>query len=409
MKKWFAFYIALKSCHIVLSQETIAITKDDFITDQYLKILINKAESPIQFSKGKFSGEGWLKVVSAADKNKYFLLGEDHGFSEIPKFTRELVRVQFYNKFITEIDSVTANVAAKVSRSSNLMADNFHQNHPSSLSFYSAEEEFELLKALNPHIEIIGLDQISLFSTGLILSEMSQMCKNERNKVEILRLMNLSDSLYNQARFSGNYDSLFIFSSTQEQFNDLSYLLDDENHPVKKLFQELKFSWEIYNQINGKNYSSRLEGMKNKFLHCDIKDKDKILLKFGAFHISKDTSLVGFDDIGRIVSSKAYHENESSFHLMIIGKKGTMNTFLPTVGMEVENFSIEDENHNLHFLEPFYENVNESNWSFFDLKDIRETLEKEISQIKDSKLRLLIKGYDALIIIPRVHASTMIK
>ena len=141
-------------------------------SDSLLNHSIDQNKYPFKFEE-TFEGLGWEKIVEASKKHKYFLIGEDHGFAEIPIFCQALAKNVKFDLFVTEIDSIAASVAEKVAHSTEGEKSVFHKNHLSSLSFFSAKEEFDLLVDLVAQgADVWGLDQVSLFSSGIAFDEL---------------------------------------------------------------------------------------------------------------------------------------------------------------------------------------------------------------------------------------------
>lgn len=364
---------------------------------------------------GSFQGEGWDLVLDMARKHKYFLIGEDHGLAEVPLFTRELIKNIDYDLFVTEIDSITASTARSIAADHTSRIEAFHRSNPSALSFFSAKEEFELLTQLSEkETDVWGLDQVSLFSTGIALRRLSEVCESKAAKELTTKLADLSDDLFRGAVKSGNYDTLFIYSSKQLVFDHLKEVLAGESREATSILKDLEASWQIYNGVNGANYSTRIGGMKSKLLNYYLHQasnglkNEKVLYKFGAYHVGKAESYLGEYDVGNLVFNLAHAEGESSYHLMVVGKKGEQNTFLPTEGMKSVPFNMEDKKSDLHSLLPFAELTDENKWAYFDLRPIRRAYRKGELEITDSFLKAVITGYDGLIIIPEVTPSGII-
>ena len=366
----------------------------------------------VQFVQGAFSGKGWTKVMKAAQDHQYFLIGEDHGFAEIPQFTAAIAKQIRYQVFVSEIDSVTAYLMQELAKKGPTDIQQFHQQYPSALSFYSAVEEFELAKLLaQQKAAFWGLDQVSLFSTGLVLNQLAKKASTQKVKALALKLSKKSDHLFQVATKTGKYDTLFIFSTPKTTLDQLIQACANENAQVKALARELAITWTIYNK---EGHSRRIAHMKQKLLNYYISNRSKwprnakMLFKFGANHVARGKSLLSSYDIGNLLANLAHAENKRSYHLMIVGKAGTMNSFLPTKGMNQSKFDITDKKHPLNGLKPFCEDLKQGEWAFFDLKSIRKKLNKERVLIKNKILERVIQGYDGLIIIPEVQASHLL-
>ncbi|MEM8895075.1 MAG: hypothetical protein AAGC88_10890, partial [Bacteroidota bacterium] len=259
--------------------------------------------------------------------------------------------------------------------------------------------------------DLWGLDQVSLFSTGIAFRQLNRICRTEEAKKMTADFADLSDQLFRLATQSANYDTLFIFSSKQHVFDALREVLQNEPQETKNIFNDIESSWKIYNGIEGAGHITRIAGMKSKLLnyyldrtHNNI-NYQKVLYKFGAYHVGKSESYFGGYDVGNFVSNIAEAEGRSSYHLMVVGKKGQMNSFLLADGMESASFDVSDSSSALNGLMPLAELVDEKNWAFFDLKPLKRMIRRGTLTVEDSFLRTTIKGYDGLVIIPEATAS----
>jgi len=359
-----------------------------------------------------FEGAGWEKIRELASTHSHFLIGEDHGLAEVPLFTKELVKQVPYDLFVTEIDSITASIAKMVSSQSSSQIKSFHADHPSALSFYSAREEFDLLQELaKTDTEIWGLDQVSLLSTGIVLQQLSEICRSEEAKTLTMEMATLSDQRFTEATRTGNYDTLFIYSAEQKDFDRLREALQGESPEAISILNDLETSWKIYNRVDDANYRTRITGMKSKLLNYytaqpEGQSYQKVLYKFGAYHISRSESIVGGFDVGNFVSNIAEAEGASSYHLLTVGKKGNMNSFLLAEGMQSAPYNITDEGSPLHELLPFAELVSDGEWAFFDLQPLRSQMKGGKMEVASPFLRKVLDGYDGLVIIPETVASS---
>ncbi|OJJ14183.1 hypothetical protein BKI52_43720 [marine bacterium AO1-C] len=379
---------------------------------EILTELIKENHYNIQPTKESFSGKGWEKVLQAAQKHKYFLIGEDHGFAEVPKLTAALAKQVNYQVFVSEIDSVTASLMQELAQKSAADIQQFHQQNPSALSFYSAVEEFELAKLLAKQgAAFWGLDQVSLFSTGLVLRQLAKKASGKKVKSLALQLSEKSDNLFRESAKTGKYDNIFIFSTPKSTLDQLEKACVNENAQAKALLRELLITWKIYNKAGHKR---RIAHMKQKLLNYYFAQRSKaqkgskVLFKFGANHVAKGKSLLSSYDIGNLLANLAHAENEQTYHLMIVGKTGVANSFLPTKGMNQTRFDIANKKNPLNGLTPFYGQLKQEGWAFFDLKPIRKKLNKKRVFVKSKILERVIQGYDGLIIIPEVQASHLL-
>lgn len=381
--------------------------------NEKLSQLASENHYPIRYHQGKFSGKGWNLVLQAAQQHKYFLIGEDHGLAEVPRFALALSQKIPYDVFVTEIDSITAEVMQRLVRQKPVTIQRFHHQQPAALSFYSAVEEFALVQQLAQQATTFwGLDQVSLFSTGLVLQQLAKQASSEKAKKLALKLAKTSDQLFETAVKTGNYDTLWIFSENKKVFQQLEKTFEKEHPKARQIVRDLLASWHIY---SGNKHANRVATMKQKLLNYYFVQRQKratakkVLFKFGANHVARGKSLFAGYDIGNLVANLAHAEKQKTYHVMIVGKAGTMNTFLPTKGMTTQKFDIAHKKHTLKVLKPFFTQLKGADWGLFDLRPIKKALAKQKVWIKNRLLARIIEGYDALVIIPEVSASHLMK
>ncbi|MEO0572337.1 MAG: hypothetical protein AAF039_11580, partial [Bacteroidota bacterium] len=252
-----------------------------------------------------------------------------------------------------------------------------------------------------------------LFSTGIVFKRLSELCTSKEAKALTLKFAERSDQLFDEATRTGDYNRLFVYSAKKEVFDALWEAIKTESKEAQNILNEIEASWRIYNGIDNADYYTRTGRMKSKLLNyyidASIKGKryGKVLYKFGAYHISRGLSIVGGYDIGNFVSNIADAEETSSYHLMVIGKEGEMNSFLLAEGMKSNPFDIANKASQLNALLPLAHLIKEREWVFFDLKPMRKLLGKGDLKIESAFLKKTIAGYDGLVILPKVTPSTI--
>lgn len=86
---------------------------------------------------------------------------------------------------------------------------------------------------------------------------------------------------------------------------------------------------------------------------------------------------------------------------MVIGKSGTQSA--PFKGFPEQ---IVDENSNeLKPLKPLFSSMLSKEWHSFDMLPLRIALENGSIQIDNIQLERIVKGYDYVVIIPKVSAA----
>ena len=135
-------------------------------------------------------------------------------------------------------------------------------------------------------------------------------------------------------------------------------------------------------------------------VYSDWADK-RNLFKYGANHVPRGESLMEIYDIGNLVSNINDSKFKNSLHIMILGTSGTQAS--PFQGYPEEKI---DENSSiLKTLKPITSAIDTNQWQCLDMIPLRKALNEGKISISDIKLSRIIKGYDLLVIIPKVTAS----
>lgn len=379
--------------------------------DSLLTKIASEHEQIINFDNHQFSGQVISDFTKKIAQHKYVLIGEDHLNNEVLDFTTYLTKNINFDNYITEADQLTMDILKK-NHEKVKDYQSIVDNSEDKLSFFSFNKDRELLNQFfEKNKTAIGLDNIYFNSDSVIFQELIKRTTNKqaKEKYEVM----LKESLARWNAYKANIDM-------KQPATDLNqpYLFSSDYGKSIKDIQKLKLSEYEYLALNNllksntiynlgnigqglESHNLRISSMKAQLL----KNLDKIkgkknLFKFGANHIGKGKSLLQNSfDVGNLVTNLADAEQEQSLHIAIIQQSGKAGSF----------FSESDDAENISFLKPFYKLVGKDNeWLLFDLTKINENIKKQKAVLKSTGLKNLIKGYDYLIIVPKVTAQKMV-
>jgi hypothetical protein len=379
-------------------------------------LLINSivfAQAPINFDslvsasaatfngQGPFSGKPWDQLVERSAKANYLLIGEDHFISEVPLFTQALVQDLHIDNYICEIDQWMLNIFKdKLSTLSAAQLEQWISENYNGFSFFQKKNEFELLRyLLQQNINLIGIEQVGLMSTTIILQYLTETgSQKNRGLYKVMR----DSSAASNKRFSADYSKKFFLATSffREAVNklDRSNLTPDET----KLIEALIRSADIYSTGSHRN---RIKLMQSNLLENypqTLKGK-KNLFKFGANHPIKGESYLPVYDIGTTAHIMAQGENQDSYHILILPKAGDQAGFLSGSNP----IDLNDELY--RSLKPLFEKASDSEWTSINLENIRNEAKKKKYVINNPTLEKTINGYDLLVVIPLASAAKAIR
>ena len=349
--------------------------------------------------KDSFTGTGWVKLMEKARESNDVLVGEDHFTNEIPYFTSALASQIKFDNFFCEIDPFTADILNE--KIKNLSANDLQEyvhKYGNTFSFYAFTPEFALLKQLTKsNTRIQGTDQILLVGDRVICSELYKTTKNKKAKAIYLDIENNSKKYFQNFLKDQSKPFYLLTDDFEKKITELSLL---QLSPKEvKILDALKLSAKIY---KSQSNHLRIQLMKNQLMEKYPNWVGKRnLFKYGANHMPKGEGLLGIYDIGNLVNTINDSEYKKSFHIMILGSSGFQAS--PFEGYPAEKI---DENSNMQTtLKPITSAVNGNQWHCFDMLPLRQALNDGKIVIKDVMLSRIVKGYDILIIIPKVTAS----
>ncbi len=346
-----------------------------------------------------FAGDGWNIVLGQIQKSDFVLIGEDHFTNEIPFFTSAITDKVKFDNFICEIDPYSADIIpSKIKTLSEMQLQQYVADFGNVFAFYALEPEFQLLKKLvKTNTSVYGTDQILMNADRLICSELKIKTKNKEARkiyesIEEKSKVYFSDFLKNPSK-----PMYMLTDDFEKQISELLALnvsLDE-----KEKIEALLLSAKIYKE---QNHHLRVQLMKNNLMNVYAKwINKKNLFKYGAGHLPRGESFLKIYDIGSLVDNIADSKFKKSLHILIVGKSGAQGS--PFKGFPEQ--AVDENCDDLKALKPLFSAVEGSQWHSFDMLPLRKALEDGKLIVNDITLSRIIKGYDIVVIIPKVTAA----
>jgi len=346
---------------------------------------------------------GWEKIIEKAKVSNDVLIGEDHFTNETPYFTSALAGQVKFDNFFCEIDPFTASILQEKIKSLSAPAlEKYVNEFGNTFSFYAFGPEFDLLKQFaKSNTKIQGTDQILLIGDRVICSELQKTTKNPTAQ-KIYQLIASNSKIYFDNFLKDQSKPFYLLTEGFEKnINKLASL------PLStkeiKIIDALRLSAKIY---KSQSNQLRVQLMKNQLMNKYAEWNGKRnLFKYGANHLAKGEGLLDIYDIGNLVSNIDDSNYQSSLHIMILGISGVQAS--PFEGYPDEK--IDQNSDLLNTLKPITKVVDGEDWHCFDLLQFKNKLMSGKLKINDVRLERIIKGYDFLVIIPKVTASKFAK
>jgi hypothetical protein len=402
--------------------------------DDALMAALAKNSSTLVLENGSLKGAGAEFLFREAEGSQFFLIAEDHGIAELPLLTAALfrqIRSYGYRHFATEAGPITARILEKLAasqRAQQSFTDFNHQN-PFSLPFYFWQEEGGLIETVmhspgrrTAGATLWGLDQEFVMSAKLHLKRLVELAPNAQARRTVEEFNQKAQTEFDRMVKSKNPGIVFLASATEDDFKRLRAALNPRpGSEAAEIFDELKVSREIYTkQFRGQVYEAndqRAQLMKRHFLRyyneaLRVEKSPRVLFKFGMNHMKRGRSFVNVFDIGSLVPHLAFMNGTKSFHLLVVAANGTQNSYLPFVGNDADKKSKYDivkvfKDYAFADVKPLIAAAVDKSWTVLDLRPLRPLVTNRKLGKLDKGLEELIYGYDAVLIIPEVHAATL--
>lgn len=393
----------MKRSKLYFLTAALFITSQVYAQDSLITSLSKKNISTFTKANGIFEGPGWEKIIQKLETSNDVLIGEDHFTSEIPYFTSAIAAKVNFDNFFCEIDPFTADILQqKIRTLSSKALQDYVNTFGNTFSFYAYSPELELLKQLNKsNTKIFGTEQILIIGDRVICTELAKTTKNPVAK-KIYQTIAINSKTYFD-RFLKDQSKPFYLLS-----NDFSKKIDTLSGlkislAELKIVKMLRTSAKIY---KSQDHQLRIQLMKNQLMEVYSNWMGKRnLFKYGANHLTKGESFLEVYDIGNLVSNLNDADYKKSLHIMILGTSGTHASRFEGFPSE----EIDPSNSMLKTLSPIIRTVQGEAWHCYDLLLLKKELDAGRLIVQDIKLQRIIKGYDLLVIIPKVTASAFAK
>lgn len=347
-----------------------------------------------------FHGDGWEHIKNKVQTSTNVLVGEDHFSNEIPDFFKALANITKFDNFIIEVDPYSTEIIKQsFDDLSEKQREQFNEKYSSLFSFYALKPEYELLKQMmDSGANLLGSDQIVMYADRLIFQEIAKVTKNSTAKEIYNHICEASRIRLDSFMANPQNPMYFMTPEFIEQLDKLEGL--DLSDKEDQIMADMRRSVTIYKE---RSHKKRVKLIMHHLMEVYPKwNKSKNLFKYGANHLTRGESFLTVFDIGNLVANITESNYEESFHIMIIGESGMLGapfeSFPPTpVNIETGFY--------LTYLKPFFKITEGEQWHLFDLLPLRKAVNKKQLKIENLNLLRVIKGYDALVIIPEVTAA----
>ncbi len=369
---------------------------------------------------GQLRGEGATWLIERAARAQFVLIGEDHGFADVPRFAQALQRGLGDRRFNHLVVEVGAHTTARIEHA--LRADpeglvEINRRYPLSLPFLSLREDGELaasfVAALPEGRALWGVDQEFILSTTANLDALASRATTRAQRRVVARYREQALQADAAMRRAHSPEATVLTRWRARDFDALRAPFADDA-AARELIDALDLSARIYREQNTAPYrsnASRSILMKREFMRqydaaLAAGEAPRVMFKLGAFHAGRGLSPTLQYDLGNLASELAQSRGGESLHLLVLATSGENNRHLAFSADDSDCAVTYDAAAELAVLDAamLLDAAASDAVTVLDFTALRESGQPRPP--KDSVLATLIHSYDAVVLIPHARAAT---
>lgn len=383
---------------------------------------LRESRFELHVETGKFTGNAAPVLEKAIAEAKYVLIGEDHLTREIPEFTSVVCGVMA-REGLSAMAVEAGPEAAKFVSSTFGKPDRVAltaallRQYPDSLAFLNMRQENDLAahcaELAGPKFRLWGIDQEFGGSAGWLLDKILATHPGPSALQSVRQLKHEEQQAAAFARQSGDSTKLFLMTVSDSELDEARLAFErDGNLSANALLRELVLSHEIYAKAledPAASVDQRALLLKQNFHQAlataRLQNSQKVLVKFGDYHLYKGFNLIHQRDLGNYIAELADSEGSVSLHICVLGVRGVHRFYAgyerPT---KLKDF-VTEEDSEYRWLKPAVDNGLPGAWTLFDLRHMRF---QNLGSV-DPGMERLIYGYDFLVIVPELTPADPIE
>ncbi|MDW3646077.1 MAG: hypothetical protein R8P61_03365 [Bacteroidia bacterium] len=373
------------------------------LAQEALDDLIRANSFPLEISDTGISGPGSDSLLKAAKETELFLFGENHGIVQIANFSHILYKELSKENpryFVTEIGPATASKVEEQIRNESYESYMDEGVNLHAVPFFFLKEEVPILKTLTQNFPntspvLWGLDQEFVAGAPVVFDQLESVLETEAEKEAL-----------EAARRSAFFNPFLIGMGEGKALEELHQtMLTAGNEKASKITGQLVLSHKIYiEQMGGDSKWSntrREDLMMENFLdYVEASDDSSAtyFFKFGAYHLHRGKSPTVERALGLQLDEWAQNQGMSTSNIFVDAIKGETLDALLGGTTEISTTA-------LWMKSPFGAFV-EDKPMLFSLAALRGHPELEETNYR---MRLLVEGYDYLLLLPEGSASEFLE
>jgi hypothetical protein len=394
------FAIALALSASIAAQET----KPSFVEAASEHVYSIERSEPEEFH-----GEGWDRLITAAHRVDFFLVGEQHAAKDIAQFEKALhasVAPKGYEHMVVEVGPWSTRHAEALLRSDQedgLGTFIASEGNRFTLPFLFFREEIDLVEQavrLSPHPDKVlwGVDQEFLGAGPILVNQLRELADTDPQKAAVEKLAQ---------GVASNF--MYLGAAPDEDIVALKAAFADGSTEAKSLVDAIVLTHRVYGPFvrgTGPIYPANLERenyMKDNFLiHFQAAEQrlgyaPKAFFKFGGYHMERGLSGTNVPSFGNFILEWSRSQGLSSTNVLVDCYGGEVFAIMSGGPAPCDSYALDEGS-------PLLNALGDREIALIDLAALRPALPRY--RDLDAKTRDLILSYDFYVAIKDVKPQT---
>lgn len=401
---------------------TLSAAKAEPATHDALIQALRTQRMDIALVDGRLSGPGAQWLQRETPSAQFVLVGEEHATAEIPQFAAALWRdlaAQGVQHLVLEAGPWSLRTLEQEAQHGDEGIAKLNRSYPMELPFFAWREDGALalaaVQSSGRPPALWGIDQEFLLSLPLHFDHLAAAAPDKAARALAQSHREKAVAAYAEMAIKHDFNANYMARMTASDFAALRQAFAKAPADARDLIDALEQSAQVYRDQNDKPYDSNLarsQMMKRYFMaHYRAAQKKepqpRAMFRLGAFHSIRGLGPRNLLDIGNLASELAASNGSRSLHILVVPAGGEINRWFPFVDDEAARHTPYDAKQELGEVGalPLLEaSTTGESWSLFPTEWLRT--QRALRQAGGADFERAVFGYDAVVVIPRVHEAT---
>ncbi|AVP95887.1 hypothetical protein C7S18_01140 [Ahniella affigens] len=348
-----------------------------------LRDYLKQHQATIAMDQGQLSGPGAAPLLAAARAAPFILIGEDHGFADVPQFVVALDRslgTDATDGLVLEIGPLAADRLRMAHQAGDLTQ--VARRFPGSAAFVEWRDDAAMVAHwLDAGKVIAGVDQEFILSMPANLAQLRPLVPVSQRSV-IDQAIKAQSELETKMRATGDVSLAGLLHLQDADVAAWRHAVASApSAKATRIIDALADSAHIYDWNSSdpaRSNRERARLMKREFMAAyrqgDATAQNRWMFRMGAYHVGRGLSPTGQYDLGNLASELAESRGQTSLHLLVLPLSGQVNRRLPVMADTTLEAVPYDGRAELASVtgEPFLDAIkDQQGWAIYDLRPLR--------------------------------------